>query len=202
MAAMLVCTEFLFVFFCSSQPPLLSLTLLLLTPASCPPNLLRSNKPRFFLLLLLLLLLLLPLLRRFFQKIILSPAIERRPSSHSPSFLPLSLCPARVSPKRPWIKCSSIPPIGDFCRTSFLCRRALPAVMFWRPSLHTARPCSFLSALLHVTVPPRDACAHLLLPLNKCRWSSSLSSATAHPLTFRRRDTLYAPWKCTELRHG
>ena len=30
----------------------------------------------------------------------------------------------------------------------------------------------------------RDFCAHLLIPLNKCR-----------------RDTLYLPWKCTEERH-
>ncbi|KAH7015556.1 NADH-ubiquinone oxidoreductase B18 subunit-domain-containing protein [Ilyonectria destructans] len=31
----------------------------------------------------------------------------------------------------------------------------------------------------------RDSCAHLLIPLNKCR-----------------RDTWYAPWKCTDERHG
>ncbi|KAL7925990.1 NADH-ubiquinone oxidoreductase B18 subunit domain-containing protein [Trichoderma austrokoningii] len=31
----------------------------------------------------------------------------------------------------------------------------------------------------------RDSCAHLLIPLNKCR-----------------RDTWYAPWKCTDERHS
>lgn len=31
----------------------------------------------------------------------------------------------------------------------------------------------------------RDACADILIPLNKCR-----------------RETLHAPWKCVELRHA
>ncbi|KAF3073650.1 hypothetical protein TsFJ059_005565 [Trichoderma semiorbis] len=31
----------------------------------------------------------------------------------------------------------------------------------------------------------RDSCAHLLIPLNKCR-----------------RETWYAPWSCTDERHG
>ncbi|KAF7553216.1 hypothetical protein G7046_g7165 [Stylonectria norvegica] len=31
----------------------------------------------------------------------------------------------------------------------------------------------------------RDSCGHLLIPLNKCR-----------------RDTWYAPWKCTDERHS
>ncbi|KAI9162954.1 NADH dehydrogenase [ubiquinone] 1 beta subcomplex subunit 7 [Paramyrothecium foliicola] len=34
-------------------------------------------------------------------------------------------------------------------------------------------------------LPYRDSCAHLLIPLNKCR-----------------RDTWYAPWKCVDERHS
>eukprot|EP00030_Apusomonadida_sp_AF-17_P001098 a179382_244.p2 GENE.a179382_244~~a179382_244.p2 ORF type:complete len:108 (+),score=25.19 a179382_244:48-326(+) len=37
----------------------------------------------------------------------------------------------------------------------------------------------------HIDHSFRDSCAHILVPLNKCR-----------------RETKFAPWKCTDLRHG
>lgn len=64
----------------------------------------------------------------------------------------------------------------------------------------------------------RDACAHLLIPLNKCvhcRNTSHKSTAAAAllvgshmdmtypPCVFRcRRMTFFLPWKCEDERHG
>jgi hypothetical protein len=40
-------------------------------------------------------------------------------------------------------------------------------------------------AAAHVPLAYRDQCAHILIPLNKCR-----------------QKTYYAPWECTDLRHN
>jgi hypothetical protein len=138
------------------------------------------------------------------------------------SRLPLQ-CPARAYQKRPWIKCSSIPHTGAFPRISapfgrllvhpFLRDNGPPNLLLLGQHLLLHAPASLL-----LTCASRDACAHLLLPLNKCRCAVFarctaqltkllLPADNAAPFTakltrIKRRETLYAPWKCTELRHG